>query len=140
MIEYSKCVHIRRNPDRNYFPRDLDLGLGDYVEAVLDKMGITKERWAAAASAFKEESSSCGKCQNRQNFLNWIGSHIGMSPGQEEELRKDVKSMTFSDQPIRCCTVHGRCIGHEEFAEPVVEAIKKQGIQPCQHCSDFQKE
>ena len=43
------------------------LGLGDFVQIVLLKFGITKERWAR----FTRQKLSCGGCDYRQAILNY---------------------------------------------------------------------
>lgn len=54
-------------------------GLGDRVAAVLDAIGITKERVQAAANAVGVKD--CG-CAGRQAALNaWGHAHLGMPSG-----------------------------------------------------------
>jgi hypothetical protein len=130
----SKCKHVRRRKERDYFPGALEFGLGDHVERVLDRIGLTKARWEEAVNFYRREKKGCG-CGNRQDFLNWAGSHFGMSPGNSKELR----SVTLDTQPMRGCAIHGACIFHDKFSEEVVEAIRRQGVQPCQHCKDFEE-
>jgi len=134
-VKCGHCKHIRKNPDKSYFPGDIDLGLGDYVEQVLTKIGVTKERWEAAVNVFSEEHKTCN-CSKRKKFFNWIGGHLGLAPGMDAEIH----AMTLDEQPLRNCAIHGKCICDEVFPDSVLESIRSNGIEPCQHCSDFEKE
>jgi len=51
--------------------KEQPIGLGDWVKAGLEFVGITQERVAAVLG-------SCGGCHQRQEFLNEAGRAIGI--------------------------------------------------------------
>ena len=89
----------------------------------------------AAVNVFSEEHKTCN-CSKRKKFFNWIGGHLGLAPGMDAEIH----AMTLDEQPLRNCAIHGKCICDEVFPDSVLESIRSNGIEPCQHCSDFEKE
>ena len=137
-VKYNKCMFLRENPEKDLFPADLELGMGDHVAKVLNGMGITKERWADVVNSYSGKKKGCG-CSHRQDFLNWAGEFLGFSPGVNSKLQKAIASMTVETQRVYGCELHGKCIGRHEFADDILKNIKQHGIQPCQHCRDFKR-
>ena len=131
-----RCRHLR-GATESRFPRDLPTGLGDDLEKVLEKFGITKERFSEFTKKYKAKLCNC---EGRHNFVNLVGSVFGMSPGRSSELREELKTTNRGEQRIFECEIHGRCIKRQTFSEAVVASIEALGVKPCRHCDNFESE
>ena len=137
-MNFKTCKHLRKRT-KKFFPRDVDLGLGDYVEKALSAFGVTKTRWAKLTGQYQKETPGCRKCDKREDFTNWAGSKLGLPPGKSTEFRHAVEGLTLKEERIFGCDVKGECIGRGSYEPKIVEAIEATGISLCQHCNQYEQ-
>ena len=135
-IKYNHCKHFRK-ATKEWCPDNLELGLGDYFERSLEKIGVTKNRWNKLLKEFNSEYEGCG-CNKRHKMVNWLGEKLGMPKGVGPEMTEALRSTAIPRVPIHNCASKGRCVGNGKYPESVVTAIRDTGIEPCQHCDSFE--
>lgn len=63
------CGYVQENGARP--------GLGDYVAAILHRLGITRVRYGRLRASLGFNTSCCG-CERRQQAINWLGRWFGI--------------------------------------------------------------
>ena len=129
---FSQCRFLGRH-NKETFPAGL--GLGDYVSKTLEKIWITKERFAKLIGEY-DETIGCIKCKKKESLMNFLGKKLGLPTGQGSDLRAVLENLTLDKQPMYKCEIHGTCIGRQTFNEKIYDAIRLSNIMPCMHCSD----
>lgn len=139
-MNFANCKHKGKFTGQ-FFPDDLEKGLGDHLEDVFIKFGVTKKKWSTLLKTFQNEnkSTTCGGCDSRHDFVNWAGTYLGFNEGKTKKLRDAIRDVTVQRQPIYYCAIHNKCIGRDTFAESLEENIIRLGVRPCQQCEDYKE-
>jgi hypothetical protein len=59
-----------------------EMGLGDYTERMLERVGVTQDRYTKAKSLFGL-APTCG-CSERKEWLNAVGAWLSSISGQSQ--------------------------------------------------------